>query len=95
MIDWWWIASNAMWIIGCALALAVFSYADYVANVRAEKMRQVLRQPAMKSALLLAALLFCAGLAATASAWWEAIIWIGLGLFALVQWARDKRSPKV
>ncbi len=94
MIDAWWIVSNALWVSGCALALAVLSYANYLAYLRAEKMRAVLRQPGLKMPLYLAALLFCAGLAATASIWWETVMWSGLGLYALRQWVRARARVK-
>ena len=91
MIDWWWVFSNALWVSGCAVALAALSYAHYAANVRTIKLRVALRRPGLKTALSLAAVLFCAGLAATASTWWEAVIWLGLGTYALFQLVRVKR----
>ncbi len=91
MIDGWWLAANALWIGGAALALAVVSFAEYTASARQEKLRAVLRQPDQMWLLLLAAILFCAGLAATAASWWQSAIWIGLALYALVQLVHVKR----
>ncbi len=92
MIDWWWLVSNALWVSGCALALAAISYAGYAASIRGEKLRAVLRQADRVWPLYLAAVLFCAGLAATSSTWWEAAIWIGLTLYTLVQLVRQRRA---
>ncbi len=90
MIDWRWLAANALWIAGAALALAVVSVAEYSASTRGEKLRAVLRQPDRLWPLLVAAVLFCTGLAATSTSGWQSIIWIGLALYALLQLVRLK-----
>ena len=92
MIDWWGLTANVLWIAGAALALAVLSFAEYTATVRGEKLGVVLRRPDRVWPLLLAAVLFCAGLAATSTSWWQSLIWIGLALCALVQLVRLARA---
>ena len=37
MIDWFNLAANSLWILGCAIALAVLSYASWQASLRREK----------------------------------------------------------
>src|SRR3972149_736745 len=92
MIDWLEVFSNAIWIAGCALALAVISYANWAASVRGEKMRVALGWPRVKTALGLAGTLFCLGLAATSHTILEVIIWLALtGLFA-IQTIKDWRE---
>lgn len=92
MIDWWGLAANAMWITGAALALAVISFAEYTATARGEELGVVLRQPDRGWPLLLAAALFCGGLAAASTSWWQSLIGIGLALCALVQLVRLTRA---
>ncbi len=65
MIDWLDLTANAIWIVGCALALAVLSYSSYQAHLRRERMRAVLGRPSYQAALNLAGALFAAGMAAT------------------------------
>ena len=97
MIDWGWVISNALWICGASLALAAVSYASWVASVRHDRLRAVLRQPGLKSALSAAAVLFCLGLATTAVALLEIAIWMVLAVLAAVQFIlswRELRHPK-
>ena len=92
MIDWVEVFSNTIWIAGCALALAVISYASWTASLRGEKMRVALGRPRAKTALGLAGTLFCLGLAATSHTILEIVIWLALtGLFA-VQTVKDWRE---
>ena len=37
MIDWFDLAANSLWIIGCAVALASLSYAIWMASMRQKK----------------------------------------------------------
>jgi hypothetical protein len=92
MIDWVEVLANAIWIVGCALALAVVSYANWTAGIRDEKMRVALGRPRVKTALGLAGTLFCLGLAATSHTILEVVIWLALtGLFA-IQTIKDWRE---
>ena len=96
MIDWFNLAANALWILGCALALGTFSYASFQASLRGEKLRTYLGRPAMQATIDLAGALFCAGLAATSKPAWQMALWAVLGVLFLVQMVfslRHKTAP--
>lgn len=95
MIDWASLGANALWIVGLALALATFSYGSWQAVVQGEQLRKRLRQPGIQIAFSLAGLLFSAGLAATAGAPLEMVLWGGLTLLFLLQIVLTirRRSP--
>ena len=76
MIDWIGVGSNALWILGCAVALATFSYASWEASVYNEKFTARLRRTPILACLNLAGLLFSLGLAATSDAAIEKILWL-------------------
>ena len=92
MIDWLEVFSNAIWIVGCALALAVISYANWAAGVRGEKMRVALGRPRVKATLGLAGTLFCLGLAATSRTILEIVIWLALTVLFGIQTIKDWRE---
>jgi hypothetical protein len=85
MIDWANLAANALWILGCALALGTLSFASWEASLYKEKITARLRRPALQFALNLAGLLFCLGLAATETRIFVAILWLVLGFLFLAQ----------
>ena len=98
MIDWSQVLANALWLSGAALALAVVSYASWAATLRRTKLRAVLREGAYPLSLYGAGTLFCLGLAATAMAGLEALLWLGLGLGCVVQfilsWRRQRHTER-
>jgi hypothetical protein len=85
MINWAGLASNALWIMGCALGLATLSYASWQASVHGEKFTARLKQIPIQISLNTAGLLFSAGLAATSNTTLETILWVGLALAFAVQ----------
>ncbi len=87
MIDWINLASNALWILGLALGLAALSYASWAASLQAVPLRRQLQQLPYQRLFALAGALFCLGLAATAAAAWETVVWALLALAFLVQLA--------
>lgn len=93
MIDWGNVAANALWILGCAMALGTLSYASWEASVYKEKFWSRLKHRGFQISLNLAGVLFCAGLAATSGSLFQTIAWsILAGLFAVqvfLAW-RDK-----
>ena len=98
MIDWYNLAANALWIIGCAIALATLSYASFQASLTKEKFTARLKLPAMQIALNLAGMLFSLGLAATDDRLFVQALWIifaALFLFQMVAAIRlrDKNNP--
>lgn len=96
MIDWVLVLTNAIWISGAALALAVFSYANWLATLQAARWRDVLQRPALYRSLWAAAVLFCLGLGLTSQQPLEAVLWFGLALFSLITfistWRRKQSS---
>jgi hypothetical protein len=93
MIDWANLAANAAWILGCALALAAFSYGSWQASVYHEKLRQRLAQPGFLAAFSLAGVLFSAGLAALSETTlrlglWALLAFLFFASFVLALWRR-------
>ncbi len=76
MIDWSSLAGNALWILGCATALATISHASWQASARREKLSSVLSLPTYQLALVLAAILFCLGMSWVASSSGEIVLWL-------------------
>ena len=85
MIDWYGVFANSLWILGLSLALATFSYASWQASMNHERTLARLKRTEILIAFSLAALLFCAGLAATSDTVLEIIIWSILGLLSVIQ----------
>jgi uncharacterized membrane protein YidH (DUF202 family) len=93
MIDWLDLAFNALWIAGCALALAVLSIANWQARERGIRLRDQLTQS--RAALAIAATLFSAGMCGTSQALWERIAWavLILAFISLAVWSA-RSMPK-
>ena len=85
VIDWTNFGLNALWIIGCAIALATLSYASWAASKTSEKLRIRLMQPQIQLSLNVAGVLFCLGLAGTSSEIWQLVLWILLAIGFFVQ----------
>jgi hypothetical protein len=92
MIDWINVASNAVWILGCAIALAALSYASWEASLYHEKLATRLKRPSILAALYLGGLLVSLGMAATAGSLLEIILWLLLALLFGAQLVRLRRS---
>ena len=80
MIDWISVGSNALWILGCSIALAALSYASWEASIYNEKFTARLKRTPILACLNLAGLLFSLGLAATSDAAIEKILWLVLAV---------------
>lgn len=94
MIDWANLAANGLWILGCAVILATFSYASWDASTSGEKLGARIGRPAYQVAFSLGTLLFTTGLAAAAGELFARIVWGVLGLlslFSLILAARQAR----
>jgi len=81
MIDWANLAANALWVLGCALALATLSYASWQASLSKGRMGARLERPSFQSALFLAGLLFCLGMTFTSQQGYATAIW---GVFSFL-----------
>jgi hypothetical protein len=84
MIDWISLLGNALWILGCALALSILSYASWQASLQGIKLSVLLGHPGIVRYLLIAGLLFCLGLTLTSNALIEQILWVILASLFLI-----------
>jgi hypothetical protein len=85
MIDWYNLAANALWIIGCAIALATLSFASFQAAMTKQKFTAHLKLPGMQIALNLAGMLFSLGLAATDDRLLVQVLWLVFAALFLFQ----------
>jgi hypothetical protein len=99
MIDWPQVLANAVWISGAALALATFSYANWLSSTRDERLRDTLGQATLQLSLRGAAALVCLGLGLTANSLLETILWLALAVLSAAAFIslwrimRSKRKP--
>jgi hypothetical protein len=84
VIDWFNLAANSLWILGCALALASFSYASWRSSLMGGRLRDYIESPGVRQVLYLAGFLFCVGLAILTGSLLERIIWAVLSLAFIV-----------
>ena len=81
LIDWWLVASSALWIMGLSVLLAAFSYHDWLAHETGRRLRDQFKTRTWRIPFSLGMALFCTGLAATrGAAWWERLLWGALAL---------------
>jgi hypothetical protein len=81
VIDWISVVVNSLWILGCAIILAVLGYADWLANLRKGRLREVLSGAGFQASLHGGTVLVCLGLLFTSRRWWEYVAW---GLLAAI-----------
>ena len=95
MIDWPWVGSNTLWILGLALLLATGSYHSYRASQRRAPARPGSAQFNTRLSMRLGLLLFCLGLCATSGHWLERGLWalISLGVVIEIVLIRYWREP--
>jgi hypothetical protein len=95
MIDWYSLIANSLWIVGCALALAAFSYASWQASLYHQKLLAHLRSPGVLRAFSAAGVLFCLGLTALSDYGPWLFLWGILAFLLLLQFAFSFRQrPK-
>ena len=83
MIDWFSVAANSLWIVGLAVLLATFSYSDWKKSVEKSSLRAVLGEFTPSLCINFGLFLFCSGLLATSTTWWERAGW-GIALLLVV-----------
>lgn len=76
MIDWFNLATNALWILACSIVLATLSHASWAASFRHEKLSKILALPQYQTSINLAGIIFCLGLAGTSYKLWESVLWL-------------------
>ncbi|MBN1487433.1 MAG: hypothetical protein JW981_07310 [Anaerolineae bacterium] len=94
MIDIWGVFCNSLWVLGLAVLLATWSYADYEASIHKQKTRDKFKEFSYALALDAGLCLFITGLALTEDRWWARLLWIVLGLFTLVDAGLQIRENK-
>lgn len=94
MIDWWGLVPNVLWVLGLALALAVFSVASYQAGAQGARLRDNLKQATYHVPLNLGLSFFCLGLLLSSRTWWEGVLWgllaAGFAAQATVAWWQSR-----
>lgn len=102
MIDWYLVATSALWILGASILLAAFSYHKWAAAERGVRLREQWSQWSWQLSWTGGMLLFCLGLGLSeGSHWWERALWLGLaisfaiqGIHALRRRDEDKTSER-
>jgi hypothetical protein len=84
MIDWLFLITNALWIVGLALALAVFSYGVWQNSDEKVPLGTFFGQAGPKLVLLGAGILFSVGLALNVSVPWQKAGWAFLAAADLI-----------
>ena len=88
MIDWFQVAFNSLWIIGCAVALAAFSHADWLAHARGVRTRQLLGVPVFQLPFSIGLILVTLGLFFLGRGWLERGLWAAFAaLFTRQSWS--------
>ncbi len=84
MLDLGNLIANGLWILGCALGLATFSYASWQASISHEKLFARLKQLKTLLFLDLSGVLICLGAAFIESTLWVKGLWFVLAALFLV-----------
>jgi hypothetical protein len=87
VIDWPPVALNVLWIIGCAVILAAFSYANWMAHMHGVSTRHLLRAPSFQLPFLIGMGLISLGLFVLSRSWLERLLWgVCIIFFVLRLW---------
>ncbi|RMF35770.1 MAG: hypothetical protein D6759_04415 [Chloroflexi bacterium] len=86
--------SNALWVVGLAIILAAFSYADWLAHDWGVSSRQVLSSSIFWVPFSTGMALVCLGLALVGRGGWERVVWAALALLFAGQGWTMKRSRR-
>lgn len=81
LIDWPYVARNALWIVGLSIALAAWSHTGWWAGVQGQRLRDAVARPSFGIPFSAGLLLFSASLAWGATRGWERLLWAGLALW--------------
>ena len=95
MIDWGYVATNSLWILGLSITLAAFSYHDWLRRETGQRWKEVSAGPSWRFPFSGGMLLFCLGMGLGGdTAWWERTVWGVLTLsftWQLIEVYRDAR----
>lgn len=83
-MNWYSVASNALWILALALGLALVGIAYWESLVKKVSSRFVFSCPKMQGLINLTLTIFCLGLGSSISPKWGKILWLVLALLSLI-----------
>jgi hypothetical protein len=76
MIDWYFVFTHSLWILGLSIALAACSYHDWLRKVLSRPLRQQLREPSFRFPLNIGFLLVAVAFTLLESSrWWARALW--------------------
>ena len=86
MIDWMYVATNSLWILGLSIVLAAFSYHDWLAHETGQRRRDLFERASWRLPFSTGMVLFCLGLGlGRRLAWWERMLWGALAISFVCQ----------
>lgn len=92
MIDWGSVLTNGLWIVGLAAALAILSWASWLASREVKGLRATAKYLAHSPGLALSIALIAMGAALSVVTEWERIVWLllaaGFSAHAIRTWQR-------
>lgn len=80
IIDWAGLARGMLWVLGLSAALAAWSFAYWRARAGHLRLAEALDRPGFQTPFNGGLMLFACGLAWSASALWERLVWLALAL---------------
>ena len=81
MIDWYFVFTSSLWILGFSIVLAAFSYHHWEAGEKGRRLREQLRLPGWRLWFAVGMSLVCVGFGlAESSRWWERVLWLLLAV---------------
>lgn len=87
MIDWPSVVFNALWIVGCAIILAAFSYTNWLAHLRGVRTRHLVGASSFQLPLFTGLGLISLGLFFLSRGWLEYVLWaVFFTFFAWQSW---------
>lgn len=92
MINWSHVLMNALWLLGCAIILAAFSYHRWLARARGVRTRQLLAGATFQFLFSVGLGLLSLGLFFLARDWLEHVVWaVFVVWFAWQTWGIGRR----
>jgi len=93
-MNWWYVGTNAIWIIALAWGIAVLGISYWESNEKRERLQVVLTKPEKLVSLNLALLFFSIGLGLTTSETWGKVLWFFLAIACIISAWRSARIQK-
>ena len=95
MIDWAYVATNSLWILGLSIILAAFSYHDWLVHEIGQRRRDLFERSSWRLPFSAGMVLSCLGLGlGRGLAWWERMVWGALAFCFFWQLGRHLRSRR-